>query len=119
MIGLMRRQLFSLMIGRLLSLFAALALLLAPVSIAEASAAGPGHAQMMQGMGCHIPRGSSTHHDKMTGKICCASMGVAVAIDAARPSSNEAVQSSPFVQCHAAWRLGYLEEIATPPPRSS
>lgn len=115
----MRFQLSRLSITRLLSLIAAFAMVLAPLSIAEASAAVPDQAQMMHDMGCHDPAGSSKHQDKMAGKICCASTGLAVAINSTMASSHDVVQRTGFARSHADWRLGFLGEIATPPPRTA
>ena len=76
------------------------------------------HAQMMDHTGhCQMPPSSSADPGKSAGKICCASMGVAVTNNAATPIGESIISrtlmSSPLTRFH----LTFLGEIATPPPR--
>ncbi len=116
----MRPRLFTWNIRQLFAVITAIAVLLAPVSIAEAAGAVTGGASIMHQMtGCHMPASPSTQRDQSGSKLCCASIGIAVASDAARPDSRCLVRRSHAAPGVATFRLGYLGEIATPPPRSA
>lgn len=108
------------LVHQLFVLLAAVTVILAPVSITEASAAVAGHAQMMRKMGhCGMPGGGSTSPDKMTGRICCVSMSAAVSMAPPTPILIELGNQAPTTSAIEALHLGYLGDIATPPPRRS
>jgi hypothetical protein len=108
------------LVHRLFMLLAAITVVVAPVSITEASAAVAGHARMMRQMGhCGMRAGRSTSRDKMTGKICCVSMSAAVSMAPPTPILIELGNQAPATSAIEALHLGYLGDIATPPPRRS
>jgi hypothetical protein len=107
-------------LGRLFVVFAALAILIAPMSISEASAANPAHDQMMSEMShCQMPASGSKNHDRMLARLCCMAVGMAVptacpAPDLIKPGTSLAATSR-VQRLHA----GILGELPTPPPRRS
>ena len=106
-------------IRKLLFIFVALAVLFAPaVSRASAALAGmPDHELMMEQTGnCQMPSGSA-EHGKGTGKTCCISMGMAVAINGSVPSDDTLVEHVSPISSIPTLHVGYLGEIATPSPR--
>lgn len=116
----MQANLPKMNIGTLFAIFAALAVLFAPLTVAEASAAVPRHEQLMNQMGhCQMPASGSADHDKMAGKNCCVSMSMAVAMGAATPLLTEGTQRVPSLFPIPPFHIGFLGEIATPPPRYS
>lgn len=105
---------------RLFAILVACALLLAPAfgRTAAAVAATAGHAQMMDQAGhCQMPPSGSADHHKMDGKSCCVWMCVAVPADMETPLHDDLAQGSAHVAAFAGFHIGYLGEIATPPPR--
>lgn len=107
-------------IRKLFGAFVALAVLFAPASAyaAERAMAVPGHdMQMMEAGHCKAPPSQSGDHDKAADKSCCISMCMAVAIAPTAPVLEKVARPAPPVFALPAFRLGYLGEIATPPPR--
>lgn len=104
----------------LLAIFAALAVFLAPLSVAQASATVRGHAQMAGQTGdCQMPAGGPTHRDKTPFKICCASTSAAVAVAPVTPALITLGKRPPAVAAIPLLRAAVPAEIATPPPRHS
>lgn len=106
----------------LLAFIAMLAVLLASAltGSAAASAATMNHdVQMMESGHCTAPPSNHGDHDKSTGKNCCISMCMAVAVTPAAPAEaivvHDAVAAFPLLTEYH----GLLAEIATPPPRHS
>jgi len=116
----MRSRTSSAAIRKLIAILLAAALLLAPAltRVGIASAAEPHHAQMMEQTGhCHEPPSLPADSDKSAGKNCCISMCLAVTVDAATPPDNQPVQRVISIFPVTAFRIAFLGEIATPPPR--
>lgn len=107
-------------IRKLLGLLVALSVLLAP-SVAAAAERGMALAnhdmQMMQMGHCEAPPSGHADHDQNSGHSCCISMCMGVAVTPGTPAVEKlAVQATPaFVPPRSL--LGFLGEIATPPPR--
>lgn len=109
-----------LLLRGLFAILAAIAVLFAPLSVAEASATVPGHAEMAGQTGdCQMPAGGSAHHDKTPFKICCASMSAAVAMAPVTPTLITLGKRRPAVAAIPLLRAAVPAEIATPPPRHS
>jgi hypothetical protein len=101
-------------------MLAVLALLLAPMSVAEASAAVPGHTAMMAKMDhCPMPARGSSESDRMAAKICCMSMSMAVTVAASEAPRVQPSERASIVSPPAHFHFAFLGEIATPPPRLS
>jgi hypothetical protein len=107
---------------RLFAILVAFALLFAP-SMTTAAMGGPasGHQMPMMDRGshCQMPVGGSSDHHKSDAKSCCVWMCMALAV---RPQSAAAIgivpQAPPRFSAAPA-PVGYLGEIATPPPRNA
>lgn len=107
-------------LGRLFAFLMALTVLLAPLSIAEASSTMVSHEEVMdQGGHCASMRDHSTAHHGVAGRTCCASTSIAVANAPPAVVAGEPVRTAPAVALLASFQLGFLEETATPPPRRS
>lgn len=105
-------------IRKLVAIFVALAVLFAPaVSRASVFVSMPDHELMMEQTGhCQMPSGSA-EHEKGAGKSCCVSMCMAVTINGSVPSDDHFVEHVSPVSLIPTLHVGYLGEIATPPPR--
>lgn len=105
-------------IRRMLAVLLALAILLAPavapLGMAFASTSSP--MQMQQGGHCQVEPVIPTDHDK-SGKTCCIRAGLAVTIEASAPLRDRPLQSPPLAFPVKCFWIGFLGEIATPPPR--
>lgn len=115
----MRAVAATVSIRKLFAVFIALAVLFAPaVSRASAAFAGmPDHELMMEQIGhCQMPAGSADH-EKGAGKTCCISMCMAVTINGSVSSDHDVVEHVSPISSIRTLHLGYLGEIATPPPR--
>ena len=105
-------------IHKLFAVVVALAVLFAPAVSRAAMAATADHqATMMEAGHCKAPPSKSDDHDKMTGKSCCITMCMAIAIEppASAETAEPPQQMVQFVPPNAFH--GLLAEIATPPPR--
>lgn len=86
--------------------------------VAAASAVVPMHDNEMMAMG-HCSSASSKHDSKGMTKQCCIAMCMAVAIAPTTPDRLPLIiQSAATFQLPKS-HVGYLGEIATPPPRLS
>ena len=110
------------MLRRLVALLFAVAVTLAPVALpamAEAAnpPAGSHHAAPADEGHCDQRKQPDRHH-KAADKSCCAAMCIAVVVPsgAAEVPAYHAPRERPAPD---RFRLGYLSEIATPPPRSA
>lgn len=89
----------------------------------EAYAAVPDHdMQMMEAGHCtSAPSGtdgkSSGKHDKSMAKSCCIAMCMAVAVAPSSPTDSRLPPRAMTGVALATSYIGYLAEIATPPPR--
>jgi hypothetical protein len=104
----------------LVGIFVALALLFAPgvAHFGMADAAAPHHERMMEQTGhCSLPAGGLSDHGKAAGNACCSSICVAIAADAATSLYEASIRSPAPAFALAKLHIGYLGEIATPPPR--
>jgi len=104
----------------LVAAFVALALLLAPAftHLGMAGAAAPKHERMMKQAGrCSISADGLADHGKPAGKACCSSTSLAVAADAVSPLQETPVRGPARAVPVPSLHIGYLGEIATPPPR--
>ena len=105
-------------IRTLFAILVALAVLLAPGVTGAAMAASPDHhMQMMQSGHCNMPMSGKSDHDKMSGKNCCISMCMAVAIAPSAPADVQPLSAQVTQFALARTYHGTLAEIATPPPR--
>lgn len=107
-------------IRNLVAILLAVVLLLAPTLTRAGmiSAVQPHHAHMMEQTGhCHIPPSDSGDSDKSAGKSCCISTCLAITNDAAAPSDNQPLQRAALTVPVTIFHVGFLGEIATPPPR--
>lgn len=74
------------------------------------------HAQMMEAGHCKsLP--SPDEDNKAPAKSCCIAMCMAVAIAPSAPMPEPSIEHSSPSPALASVYLGYLGEIATPPPR--
>lgn len=105
-------------VRKLLAIFVALSVLFAP-AVARAAVGGtPDHELMMEQTGhCQMPVSGSADHGKMAGTNCCIWMCAAVAICPTATLREEPAQLTPAVSAIPTFDIGYLGEIATPPPR--
>lgn len=116
--GIDRRSV--LLLRGLFAILAALAVLFAPLSVAEASATVRDHAEMAGQTGdCQMPAGGPTHRDKTPFKICCASTSAAVAMAPVTPALITLGKRRPAAAAIPLLRAAIPAEIATPPPRHS
>ena len=109
-------------IRTLFALFAALAVLIAPLSSpASAAAAAPSqhHAQMAADGHCKVMPADSGAGDETPAKSCCIATCAAVAVAPSGSIGELEPRVAPAVFPIATHHLGYLGEIATPPPRRS
>ena len=105
-------------IRKLFAILVALAVLLAPGVTGAAMAASPDHQMhMMQTGHCNMPMSGKSDHDKMSGKNCCISMCMAVAIAPPAPADVQPLSAQITQFGLAKTYHGTLAEIATPPPR--
>ncbi|HEY1146261.1 MAG TPA: hypothetical protein VGE84_07975 [Allosphingosinicella sp.] len=107
-------------IGKLLGLLVALSVLFAPsvAAAADRAMAAATHDMPMMEMGhCDAPPSGQADQDKNAGHSCCLSMCMGVAVTPGSPATEKmVVQVQPtFVPPRSL--LGFLGEIATPPPR--
>ena len=117
----MRSYWRSVSIRNLFAILVALAVLFAPAfsRAGEAFAKAPEHAQMMEPGHCKAPPVDSSNHYKDSGKDCCVSMCMAVAIAPMAPLRLESPVPTAPVFALPTLHRSYLGEIATPPPRQS
>lgn len=105
---------------KLLAIFLALAVLLAPMfsRAGEVHAAVPDHdMQMMEHGHCQSPPADSDEQDKAAEKSCCMSMCMGVAVTPAAPLRAKSPAPAPDASAIPPMHLNYLAEIATPPPK--
>jgi hypothetical protein len=100
----------------------ALAVLFAPTiaRAKETAMTASGHHEMrsMEAGHCKVPPTSTSHH-KAAGDSCCISMCTAVAVAPDAPAVGAALpRSNSYFAGPTTW-IGYLGEIATPPPRTA
>jgi len=86
--------------------------------VAAASAAIPIHDMEMMEMG-HCSSAPSSHDGKGMTKQCCIAMCMAVAIAPAAPAEIPAAAKAVAIFALPKSHVGYLGELATPPPRRS
>ncbi|MFL6726612.1 MAG: hypothetical protein ACJ8FS_08875 [Sphingomicrobium sp.] len=104
----------------LFAILVALSVLLAPAVTASASAAEPNHdMQMMQIGHCHGPMSGSAEHDRNTGKTCCISISLGLAVAFGTPLADEMVPTTKAVFAEPFFLLGEPSKLPTPPPRLS
>lgn len=104
----------------ILSFILALAVLFASAftgAAAASAAAMPGHDMQMMEMG-HCSSPPASHEGKSMPKQCCIAMcTAAVAVAPSAPAELPIVQQPPATFPILTSYIGYLGEIATPPPR--
>lgn len=109
-------------IRTLFALFAALAVLFAPLSSpasATTAASSRHHAQMAADGHCKVMPADSGAKDEAPAKNCCVATCAAVAVAPSGSIDELQPRVAPAVFPIATHYLGYLGEIATPPPRRS
>jgi hypothetical protein len=99
----------------------ALAVLLAPAfgRAGEAFAAVPGdrHMEKAEGGHCQSPPADPAEHGKAAKTSCCVSMCIGVAVTPPPFVKSIVAAGGPVTFGIASLHLGYLGEIATPPPK--
>jgi len=108
-------------IRTLFALFAALAVLIAPLSSPAYAAVAAGHdhhAQMAADGHCKI-KPNSDSKDKAPAKDCCVATCASLAVAPSGTERELEPRPEPAIFTFATHRLGYLGEIATPPPRGT
>jgi len=106
----------------LFALFAALAVLIAPLSshATAALAVSPEHhAQMAANGHCETAPADPGAPDEAPAKSCCVATCAAVAVAPSASIGELEPRATSAVFPIATHHLGYLGEIATPPPRRS
>lgn len=109
-------------IQRLFAILVAVVVLFAPAltRAGEALAAVPDHhMQMMESGTCQTPPSNLADDDKAPANSCCMSMCMAIGIATPAPVRGTGLQPVPAVTVIPTLHLGYLGELATPPPRHS
>ena len=111
-------------IRKLFAVLVALAVFIAPAltRAGEVYAAAPDHhMQMMEAGHCHSSPDdhdqSTGDHDKSIAKSCCVAMCMALAVTPSTPADSTALRVTITALPPRGLHLGYLGEIATPPPR--
>lgn len=103
----------------LFALFAALAVLFAPLSspaYAAASVSDDHHAQMAADGHCKV-KPTPDSKDPAPAKSCCVATCASLAVAPSGADRGLEPKPEPAIFTLATHRLGYLGEIATPPPR--
>lgn len=109
-------------IRTLFALFAALAVLIAPLSspaTAAVAASPEHHAQMAANGHCETTPADPGAPDEAPAKSCCVATCAAVAVAPSGSTGELEPRVAAAVFPIATRHLGYLGEIATPPPRRS
>ena len=101
-----------------MSLVVAIAVFFAPTAAAAnaARASVPNHAMQMMESG-HCKSIPASDHEKAPAKTCCVAMCMAIQAIAVTHVSENFVHQTPTNFAVRKLHLGYLGEIATPPPR--
>jgi hypothetical protein len=118
----MRSYAPTMSIQRLFAILVAVAVLFAPAfsSAGEARASvSDHHAQMMEAGHCQTPASDSGDQEKAPAKSCCISMCMGIAITPVAPAKQARLNPDRPAFAVPTFHLGYLGEIATPPPRRS
>lgn len=102
------------------SIFIALAMLVAPVSVLQAATFMPGHSTAMPRAGdCSMSHGKMGSHHQKEDKLCCASVSAALVLPVADPFLAKTPAPVLTGTGVPALCLRYPSEMATPPPRGS
>ena len=117
----MRTYQFSMSVQKLLAVFIAFAVLLAPAfsPAGKALAAVPSddHAQMMESGHCQSLPSDGDGNGQAAEKSCCIAMCTGMAVAPPATLRGIAPVSAEAVSAIASLHLAYLAEIATPPPK--
>lgn len=108
-------------LARLLQALLALAVLVAPVTANAMEWAAPSgashHQQAEASMHCTQAPDSDSKRDKATGKTCCASMCMGIAVAMPPPAAEGEVFQAAATFSAPSFLVGSPAELATPPPR--
>jgi hypothetical protein len=118
----MRPYASSVSVQRLFAILVALSMLLSPAAARAdelALAAFHPEMQLMEMGHCQMPPSGSSDHEKSTGKSCCISMCMAVAIQPSAPGTERFAQVAPASFGISSFHALSPGEIATPPPKFS